>query len=177
MYYFISKVVKAPGKISTKDDYQKLLENILSQTKMHPPKSANTSKTFKDELSQISKGKPLTEKTLWGGVALKKVDVSKNFIQKLLVIKNHGILGFEIHKYKLEKLKILEGTCLFLYSNHESRNWRKGKVRIDKASVGDKFEFKPGDEHGIITLSDCIIEETSTNHLDDLIYIFKADQV
>ena len=172
----LSKIVSNGKKIETKDAYQRFLKSLISEIKQNPPAS-KTSKNFKNELLQIAKAKPLTEKTPWGGVALKKVDVAKNFIQKLLVIKNYGILGFEIHKNKLEKLQVLEGFCLVLFSNHNSKDWQRGKVIVKLAKAADKFEFLPGDEHGIIALSDCIIEETSTNHLEDLIYIFRSDQV
>lgn len=171
-----SKIIADAKKIETKDSFQKFLKNLLSAIKQNPLTS-KTSKKFKNELSQIEISKPLTEKTAWGGVALKKVDVAKNFIQKLLVIEKNGILGFEVHRYKLEKLNVLEGFCLVLFSNHKSKDWQKGEVTVKLAHAGDKFEFLPGDEHGIISLSNCIVEETSTNHLDDLIYIFKADQV
>ena len=184
-YYFsdaslpsnFSKIVKNSRELNTKEDYQHFLVSIILADKQNPQSASNPSKLFKDELIQINKGKPLTEKTQWGGVSLKKVDVARDFIQKLLVINTYGILGFEIHKYKLEKLKILEGTCLVLYSNHKANEWKKGRVKIDLAKKGDKFEFQPNDEHGIIALTECIIEETSTNHLDDSIFIFKADQV
>lgn len=172
----ISKVTARAKKIETEDSFQKFLKDLLSAIKRNPL-TPKTSKKFKNELSQIEIGKPLTEKTSWGGVALKKVDVAKNFIQKLLVINRFGILGFEVHRNKLEKLNILEGLCLVLFSIHKSKGWQKGKVTVKLARAGDKFEFLPADEHGIVALTNCIIEEISTNHLDDLIYIFKADQV
>jgi len=133
--------------------------------------------TYETEVIPISKSAPLTEKTAWGGVALKKVDVEKNYIRKLLVIAKHGVLGFEIHKLKHEKLKILEGVCIVLFSNHANSNWKQGKISVELGATGDKFEFLPNDEHGIIALTNCVIEERSTNHLDDLVYIFKASQV
>lgn len=129
---------------------------------------------YNKEIIPISKPARLTERTAWGGVALKKVDVEKDYIQKLLVINAYGLLGFEIHKLKHEQLKILEGVCLVLYSNHADPNWKQGEVRVRLGVPGDKFEFLPKDEHGIIALTNSVIEETSTNQLDDLTYIFPA---
>jgi len=175
---FVQKVVGTLAKqsIHSQTQYQKVLENVIQDTKKYKVPSTKIS-IHPKELPPIKKHKPLTEETLWGGVALKKVDVGKDFIQKLLVVNEHGILGFEFHKEKLEKLNVLEGYCLVFYSIHNSKNWEKGKITVTLATVGDKFEFQPYDEHGIVALTDCTVEETSTNHLDDLFYVFKSSQV
>lgn len=157
------------------NSFQKLVNRIVATAKSEkiPPTKINI---HPKEISEIKKMKPLTEKTIWGGVSLKKVDVGENYIRKLLVINKFGILGFEFHKQKIENLKILEGYCLVIYSCHKAKTWEKGKIEIKLATVGDKFHFEPYDEHGIIALSDCTVEETSTNNLDDLFYIFKLSQ-
>lgn len=139
--------------------------------------TSEKSPMYNKEIIPISKSEPLTERTPWGGVAPKEVHVDKNHIKKLLVIAKHGVLGLEIHKLKHEKLKILEGICIVLYSNHSRHDWKPGKISVKIAFPGYKFEFLPNDEHGIIAITDCVIEEKSTNHLDDLVYIFKASQV
>jgi hypothetical protein len=33
----------------------------------------------------------------------------------------------------------------------------------------------PYDEHGILALTDCVIEEKSDNHLDDLVFVYDAN--
>ncbi|MBU1499648.1 hypothetical protein KKE48_02160, partial [Patescibacteria group bacterium] len=106
---------------------------------------------FNQEIKLIKAKKPLSEATAWGGVNLKKVDVAKNYIKKLLVIRKYGILGYEYHKKKIERLKILEGYCL---------------VNFKLAKPGDKFKYVPGEEHGVVALTNCVIEEQSTNNLD-----------
>lgn len=131
-----------------------------------------TSPLFEKELSLIQKKRPLTEFTVWGGVTLKKVDVAKDFIQKLLVINQGGVLGFEIHKKKKEHLLVLEGYCLVFWINHNGKP--NHTIAFQLAGPKDTFTFAPKDEHGILTLTKCIIQETSTNHLDDLMYIFHA---
>lgn len=137
----------------------------------------NSSRLFAKELKDITITSPLIEPTVWGGVSIKKVDTTKDFVQKLLLVKQYGILGFEIHKRKLEKLHVLEGTCLLLSSQHKKTAWEKGQVTIVLGKVGTQVVLEPGDEHGIIALIDCVIEETSTNHLDDLVYIFPSQQL
>jgi len=158
---------------STKNapEYNAILSDIKKLTNTLSVK-ASASKIFKQELTDIQKKKPLSEPTVWGGVTLKKVDVAKDFIQKLLIIKKYGVLGFEIHEKKHEHLKIVEGCCLVFWINHRGKP--KTTITIQIAGPKDEFTFEPKDEHGILTLTDCIIEETSTNHLDDLVYIFNA---
>ena len=157
--------------ISNENGYNETLQaikHLTSALSIRPTTSAR----FTQELEMVKKHKPLTEPTPWGGVTLKKIDVEKDFIQKLLIIKKYGVLGFELHKKKKEHLKILEGYCLVFYINRQGK--KNNTITVQLGSVGDEFDFAPNDEHGILTLSDCIIEETSTNHLDDLVYIFPA---
>jgi hypothetical protein len=162
--------------VSTMALYNELIHSLVEIAKKHKfPTTTNT--IHKREIEAIKKNSPLSEKVIWGGVSLKRVDVAKDFIQKLLVVNKHGILGFEIHEKKLEKLKILEGICLVIYANHKSPSYAQGRVKIQLVMPGDTFVFQPFDEHGIIALSDCVIEETSTNHLDDLVYIYPSKQV
>ncbi len=172
-YTFLKNDFYLSGSMSSKKDYDDtmkiLVKNITLQTSTKP------SALFTKELEALRAKRALTESTVWGGVTLKKVDVAKDYIEKLLIIQQHGVLGFEIHKKKLEKLKILEGICLVLFVNHKNHNSRS--ITIKLAGPGDRFTFHPNDEHGILALSDCVIQETSTNHLDDLVYIFQAGQV
>lgn len=172
----IAETLSLSEGISTREEFQSAIEGLIKKAqKFKMPKCKIA--IHPRELPAIKKHKPLTEETPWGGVALKKVDVEKDFIQKLLVINEHGVLGFEFHKEKLEKLEVLEGYCLVLYSNHKAKGYKNGQVKVKLATAGDTFQFLPYDEHGVIALTDCTIEETSTNHLDDLFYIFKATQV
>lgn len=162
--------------VSTMASYNELIHSLVEIAKKHKfPTMTNT--IHKCEIEAVAKNSPLSEKVIWGGVTLKKVDVARDFIQKLLVVNKHGILGFEIHEKKLEKLKVLEGICLVIYANHKSPSYAQGQIRIQLAMPGDTFVFQPFDEHGIIALSDCVIEETSTNHLDDLVYIYPSKQM
>ena len=152
-------------------DYNAILKAIRKlSTLLKVPSSSSAA--FKQELKLIQMKQPLSEVTSWGGVVLKKVDVAKDFIQKLLIIHKYGVLGFEIHKKKNEHLKILEGFCLVFWINHNGNT--NNTIAIQLAGPGDQFHFAPKDEHGILTLTNCIIKETSSNHLDDLFYIYQA---
>ncbi len=172
----ISEYIRETGPIETEEQYNAIIKNLVYISKKFGFLSKN-SQLYEKEIVGIGKRAPLTEKTAWGGVSLRKVDVDENYIRKLLVIGKFGVLGFEIHKLKHERLKILEGLCMVLYSNHAEKNWKPGEISIRIGAEGDKFEFLPGDEHGIVALTSSVIEEQSTNHLDDLTYIFVALQV
>ncbi len=163
--------------IDNTQQYNKLVFGIIKICKNHSVKLKYNNPLHYKELVIIEQNKPLTEKTLWGGVSLKKVDVEKDFVQKLLVVNQYGILGFEIHKRKHEKLKVLEGIVIVLYSNHKKIGWKNGLLNIQIGLPESKFEFVPNDEHGIIALTNAVIEETSTNHLDDLVYVFRSKQI
>ncbi len=155
--------------INSEIEFKKFINAILKIVNNQKFKFAN-SKKFREEIDLISKNEVLVEQTPWGGVTLKKVDVEKDYIQKLLIIKNNGVLGFEIHNEKLEKLKIIEGIFLVLYVSHKKD---KNVINLKIGTTNSKFTFYPKDEHGIIALTNGIIQETSTNHLDDLVYTFK----
>jgi len=168
----LKTVLSANNTASTEKEFNELIRRIVIELKKE--KLPNDSSLFTKELTSINTTSPLLEKTPWGGVSIKKVDTAKNFVQKLLVIQQYGILGFEIHNRKLEKLNILEGLCILISSQHKSKLWKKGNVILILGKKGTKVTFQPGDEHGIITLTNSVIEETSTNHLDDLVYIFRS---
>jgi hypothetical protein len=169
----LGELASKEGSVDSEKKYNAFLGKIIFLIKKyHKNKPQGKNPLFKKEIKLIETQKPLSEKTAWGGVNLKQVDVEKDFIRKLLVIRQFGCLGFEIHKFKIEKLNVLEGECLIIRPGQ-----KKGNTEFFFAQKGDKFEFFPGDEHGVIALTDCVIEETSTNHLDDLIFIFNSKQI
>lgn len=173
----LANVLKSSALIENSKDYNALIAKIINEAKKIPLKKEQKTDIFSQEIASIHSTRPLTEKTPWGGVVLKKVDVEKDYIRKLLVVKELGILGFEIHKKKLEKLTVLEGICLVLFRNGAKKTPKEREVAVKLATVGDKFVIEPNDEHGMIALTSCVIQETSTNHLDDLIFLFNSRQV
>jgi len=173
----LQKLVSKNGVIDSENEYNDFLKKIASVArKYYGSQSRKKNSLFEKEIKLIETQKALSQKTVWGCVNLKQVDVDKDFIRKLLVIRQFGFLGFEIHDFKIEKLNILEGECLIISSKHKTKD-PKGNVELIFSQKGDRFEFFPGDKHGVIALTDCVIEETSTNHLDDLIFIFNSKQI
>lgn len=180
MKYFFDSQKRGRGPIpaalagksfSSQKEYAAVIKSILEASKKNGDGAGYP--IYRKEIISIKKRLALTEPTAWGGVVMKNVDVENDFIRKLLVVGRGGVLGFEYHKLKHEKLRVLEGSCLVMYSSHKKKGYANGKMAWKIARPGDRFEFHPYDEHGIIALSDCVIEETSTNHLDDLTFIYK----
>lgn len=162
------------NEFASQSSYTALIQGIKSVIKKHSDLFTLETPFHAKEIDPIEKKRALTELTPWGGVSLKKVDVTRNYIRKLLVVNALGVLGFEYHDFKHERLKVLEGVCLLICSNHKNRGWKKGRVLITLSVQGDKAALLPYDEHGVIALSNWVIEEQSTNHLDDLIFIYTS---
>ena len=165
-------LVLAGRSFSSQKEYAAVIKSILAAARKK--RAGGSHPIYSKEMTSISKHLALTEPTAWGGVVMKNVDVEKDFIRKLLVVGRGGVLGFEYHALKHEKLRVMEGSCLVVCSSHKKRGYTKGKITWKIARRGDRFEFYPYDEHGVIALSDCVIEETSTNHLDDIAFIYKV---
>lgn len=161
---------------SSSREYADVIKRVISAIERHPIEHIGCP-IYSKEISHIKRGAPLTEKATWGGVSIKNVDVENDYIRKLLVVGKSGVLGFEYHKLKREHLRILEGLCLLLYSDHKSSVWKEGRITLKVGRVGDEFDFLPFDEHGIVAVTNSVIEETSTNHLDDIEFVYRLVKV
>ncbi len=170
----LQRYLEENNDFDSQSSYTARIQGIKSVIEKHKDSFILKTPLHAKEIDPVEKRRALTEPTPWGGVSLKKVDVARNYIRKLLVVNALGVLGFEYHDFKHERLKILEGVCLLIYSNHKSRGWKKGRVLITLSVPGDRATLLPYDEHGVIALSNCVIEEQSTNHLDDLIFIYTS---
>ncbi|KKR50188.1 MAG: hypothetical protein UU81_C0013G0010 [Microgenomates group bacterium GW2011_GWC1_41_8] len=132
---------------------------------------------FEKELFDINRNAPLAKSTEWGGITYKYVDVERNKIKKMLVVKKGGTLGFEYHDFKRESLEVKEGVCIYLGSVHKSKGWSQGKITLNIAVPGDSTDLAPYDEHGLLAVTNCVVLESSTYHLEDLKYIFTSRQM
>lgn len=161
----------AGRSFSSFEEYALVLRDLLGFAQTFP--NHKDFPIFDKEKEGLGVKSPLIEKTNWGGVSIKKVNVYKDSIKKFLIIKQFGLLGFEKHSWKNEHLTVAEGYCFVISAVGLARNDRK-KIQVTFAVAGDKFSLRPGTEHGIIAVTNCVIIERSTNKLDDLEYVYKA---
>lgn len=111
--------------------------------------------------------------TDWGGVFFREASEANDHVEKYLIVKQatdpSGVLGFEYHKKKVEKLRVEEGYALLMKAD------TSGNVSLTFAGPGDTCELQPPTGHGIIPLTNTTILETSNYELDadDLLFIFK----
>lgn len=175
----ISAYVDASLPISDDDAYNAFVHGITDIIANHASELAIPTATFEKEMGPIQRQSEITKAVPWGGVSFQHVNVPENYIQKLLVIQQRGILGFELHHKKHEALEVLDGYALIFASSHDMPGWQRGQVKLTFAGVGDSFVLPPEDEHGMIALTNCIVQETSDNELEaaDLIFVFNSQQV
>jgi hypothetical protein len=161
----------------SQESYDKFVTGLMELVSQSNIGNSLTKKVFNFELKQIEKKTPLIEKTPWGLVSIQKVIVPENHIEKYLVVKKDGVLGFEFHERKHEKLDIKEGIAMIIYADRDASGYEEGQLMAHIGTAGSVYEFMPYDEHGMVALIDSVILETSTNDLDDLIFIFNTTQI
>jgi len=176
--------------VTNESDYNALLKQIDAVIVKNAGAFSDPTPVFDREMADIAHNPseafpdPMIVPVVWGGVVHKFIDVEGQYekektkhVQKLLVIQKRGILGFEIHKEKYEHLDVVDGVCLFIHSIHTSKDWKEGQVFLTLAEKGASTTLLPGDEHGMIALSNTVVKETSSYHLKDLIFLFNSEQV
>lgn len=109
--------------------------------------------------------------TDWGGVVVTLHEPPR--VEKFLVIREGGYLALEMHEQKDERLEVKEGAGLIL--------WRRPNEKTLAVAVlvpGDKFHFKPQQEHCLIGTESLLIFERSIDPKgmdQDLIFIYEPD--
>lgn len=179
----IKEYLHNTSAISTETAYQSLLSGLDAVIMPYTQSFQTETSLFDYQMGLIESNRSQTFPTPWGGVSHTFIDVDGLYekdinkrVKKYLVIKQRGILGFEIHKEKYEHLEVTEGACLFIYSNHKHKDWKEGEIFLTLAEKGATATLLPGDEHGMIALINCVVQETSSYHLDDLIFLFNSQQ-
>lgn len=117
----------------------------------------------------------------WGRVTPKDLhteDDDHYDVRKFLIIQQKGMLGFEYHKKKHEELLVKEGLCIGISSTFGTPEYEKGQVTLTFMKPGDHCVLEPLDNHGVIALTKCVLEETASDDTgSDLYFIFPAEQV
>ena len=173
----LTSYVNASQPIGDKGTYLAFIQGITDIIGRHAKALTVPTPLYDKKLERIGKNE-LTFPTPWGGVAFKEVSVKNNHVEKFLVVeqavKPSGVLGFEYHHKKDEKLQIMEGYAIFLSSDQTPEGLEQGHVTLMFAGPGSTCQLHPETKHGVIALTNLIILETSTCDLDreDLLFVF-----
>jgi mannose-6-phosphate isomerase len=92
-------------------------------------------------------------------------DESKRYIMKKLYIKKGTKTSFQYHKYKVETNFLIEGSVEAWFED------KKGHIDIKVLESGSIWTIPAGIKHRIVTLTDIILMESSSNEVDDVIRI------
>jgi hypothetical protein len=172
----LSHFVNGTPAIHDEESYSAFLNSIAKIITGHQAALEMPTPLFDIEIQPILKGYEYRFQTQWGGVVNKLLtsnDGAWYDVQKYLVIQQKGMLGLEYHEHKHEELQVKEGLCIGISSIHRSEDWKEGYVTLMLMKPGDACVMEPGDEHGLIALTNCVVEETATKDSGgDLYFVF-----
>jgi mannose-6-phosphate isomerase-like protein (cupin superfamily) len=86
-----------------------------------------------------------------------------DYVGKLLFVRQGEALSLQYHEVKEETLRVLEGE-LELVTGTDVEH-------LESNLIGPEivFHLPPGTLHRMIAVTDCLLLEVSTNHLDDVV--------
>jgi mannose-6-phosphate isomerase len=109
--------------------------------------------------------KPWGHETIWAHTEL--------YVGKLLHIKAGQSLSVQYHNLKDETIHLLSGTMIYRTAvrspKTEDRNDSAPKLEIVELKAGESFRNEPGLIHQMEAVTDCVLLEASTPHLDDVV--------
>ncbi len=88
---------------------------------------------------------------------------TEHYVGKILSIRRGEALSLQYHEVKEETLRVLEGE-LELVSGPDVEHLQSH--RLGPRAV---FHVPPGTLHRMVAVTDCLLLEVSTNHLDDVV--------
>lgn len=94
------------------------------------------------------------------------LDLNDHYCYKRIYINKGYRTSFQYHEYKQETNFIIEGKAEVWLEDEET-----GEVKTYSMEAGDFFPVKPPLKHRVIALTDIILQEVSTPHVDDVIRI------
>ena len=115
--------------------------------------------------------KPWGHETIWANTDL--------YVGKVLHIKAGHALSLQYHNLKDETIHLLSGTMIYRVGTEKgwkpeagSRKAGDGQVpelRVVELKAGESFRNEPGTIHQMEAVTDCVLLEASTPHLDDVV--------
>ncbi len=153
--------------IHNKQEYVKFIQGVTGIISRHSAELAIPTPRYDDEMRLLEDDELNLVIPAWGGVAPQEVSKKKQIREKLLIIRQakspSGVLGMEHHTLKDEYLTVLEGYVILMGS--QSDEWDQGRVTLTFAGPGDTCALHPGNRHGIIAITNSVIEEHANNTL------------
>ena len=86
-----------------------------------------------------------------------------SYVGKILFIRGGEALSLQYHEVKEETLRVLEGEMELVMG--------RDAEALESRTVGPDtvFHVPPGTLHRMVAITDCLLLEVSTNHLDDVV--------
>lgn len=98
--------------------------------------------------------KPWGSETIWAE--------TKDYVGKFLEINANHKLSRQYHEIKEETLYMISGELLLELGDENN-------LTIVKLTPGDSFHIQPGTIHRMVAITDCVLAEVSTPHLQDVV--------
>jgi mannose-6-phosphate isomerase len=116
--------------------------------------------------------KPWGHETIWAHTDL--------YVGKVLHIKAGHSLSVQYHNLKDETIHLLSGTMIYRVGTEDRRPKTEDRgpktedrghpeLKIVELNAGESFRNEPGLIHQMEAVTDCVLLEASTPHLDDVV--------
>lgn len=105
--------------------------------------------------------KPWGSETLWAH--------TEHYVGKILKVHCGEALSIQYHNFKDETMYVLEGTAYINF--YKLEDGRPVRIKQYIAKDGDSVHIPPTQIHNVEAITDVVILEASTNHLDDLVRV------
>jgi mannose-6-phosphate isomerase len=116
--------------------------------------------------------KPWGHETIWAHTDL--------YVGKVLHIKAGHSLSLQYHNLKDETIHLLSGTMIYRVGTEDRRpkteagsrkpeDGRVPELKVVELKAGESFRNEPGTIHQMEAVTDCVLLEASTPHLDDVV--------
>ena len=114
--------------------------------------------------------KPWGHETIWAANEL--------YVGKVLHIKAGHSLSVQYHNQKDETIHLLSGTMIYRVGTADGGRrtaagtvdgGRQPELQVIELKAGESFRNEPGLIHQMEAVTDCVLLEASTPHLDDVV--------
>ena len=107
--------------------------------------------------------KPWGHETIWAATDL--------YVGKVLHIKAGHSLSVQYHEKKDETIHLLSGTMIYRVGTEDRgpKTETAPRLEVIELKAGESFRNEPGMIHQMEAVTDCVLLEASTPHLDDVV--------